>query len=48
MQTSYVSGFRPVAGPEEVILDLGFGQIRPTGRQDEPYELVLRSSIGSS
>ncbi len=41
VQTIYVSGFRPVAGPEEVILDMGLSQVRPTGKQDEPLELVL-------
>jgi hypothetical protein len=44
LQTNYVSGFRPTMTAEEVILDFGLNLIRPTGNQEEPYEVVFQTS----
>ncbi len=44
LQTNYVSGFRPTMTAEEVILDFGLNLIHPTGRQEEPYEMVFQAS----
>ena len=44
IQTSYVSGFRPTMGPEELMLDFGLNHVRPTGNKEQPVEIVFQSS----
>ena len=44
IQTSYVSGFRPTMGPEELMLDFGLNLVRPTGDKEQPVEIVFQSS----
>jgi len=44
VQTSYVSGFRPVMTAEEVMLDFGLNLIRPTGNKDNPVEVVFQAN----
>jgi hypothetical protein len=44
LQTNYVSGFRPTITAEEVILDFGLNLTRPTGRKEEPYEVIFQTS----
>ena len=43
VKTSYASGFRPAATPEEVILDFGLNMTRMTGKPDVPYEVVFKA-----
>ena len=43
VKTSYASGFRPAATPEEVVLDFGLNMTRPTGQKDVPYEVVFKA-----
>ena len=44
IQTSYISGFRPTMGPEELMLDFGLNHVRPTGNKEQPVEIVFQSS----
>ena len=44
IQTSYVSGFRPIMGPEELMLEFGLNLVRPTGDKEQPVEIVFQSS----
>ena len=44
IQTSYVSGFRPTMGPEELMLDFGLNHVRPTGNKEQPVEIVFQAS----
>lgn len=44
LQTTYVSGFRPMMTAEEVMLDLGLNVMRPTGNKEHPVELVFQAS----
>lgn len=43
VKTSYANGFRPMATPEEVILDFGLNTTRMTGQKDVPYEVVFKA-----
>ena len=43
INTSYASGFRPAATPEEVILDFGMNITRMTGQKDVPFEVVFKA-----
>ena len=44
MQTSYVNGFRTTVTAEEVILDLGVNLTVPTGRKEDPVEMVFQAN----
>lgn len=44
INTSYVSGFRPTMGPEELMLDFGLNHVRPTGNKEQPVEIVFQAS----
>ena len=44
MQTSYVNGFRTTVTAEEVILDLGINLTVPTGRKEDPVEMVFQAN----
>ena len=44
VNTSYASGFRPVATAEEVILDFGLNLARLTGDKETPYEVVFQAN----
>ncbi len=44
LQTSYVSGFRPTMTAEEVILDFGLNMVRPTGKKEDPFELLFQAN----
>ena len=44
VQTSYVNGFRTTVTAEEVVLDLGINLTVPTGRKDNPVEMVFQAN----
>jgi hypothetical protein len=43
IKTSYASGFRPAATPEEVVLDFGMNITRMTGQKEVPFEVVFKA-----
>ena len=44
LQTSYASGFRPIASAEEVMLDFGLNLIRPSTQQQGKREIVFQAN----
>ena len=44
LQTSYASGFRPVATAEEVMLDFGLNIIRPSADKQGEREIIFQAN----
>lgn len=44
VKTNYASVFRPMATPEEVIIDFGLNTTRITGKKDVPYEVIFQAN----
>lgn len=43
VKTSYASGFRPVATPEEFTIEFGMNTTRMTGDKAVPFEVVFKA-----